>query len=77
MMIVMNRNNILLFISIERHRIFTDGKGVTTLVASYGCPLKCKFCINEKCLKFEMKDKCVNMSPKEFYERVKIDELYF
>ena len=32
--------------AISRHRIATDGKGVTTLVAMHGCPLSCRYCIN-------------------------------
>ena len=32
--------------AIERHRITTDGVGVTTLVGAYGCPLQCKYCLN-------------------------------
>lgn len=36
-------------ISINRHRIETDGRGITTLVAFYGCPLRCKYCLNPKC----------------------------
>lgn len=27
----------------------TDGPGVTTLVAFMGCPLKCRYCLNDKC----------------------------
>ena len=33
--------------SISRLRMGTDGKGVTTLVGFYGCPLDCKYCINK------------------------------
>ncbi|MBR0377075.1 MAG: radical SAM protein [Lachnospiraceae bacterium] len=33
--------------SVSRLRMATDGKGVSTLVAFYGCPLKCEYCINE------------------------------
>ena len=33
-------------IGINRHRLATDGKGVTTLVAFSGCPLRCKYCLN-------------------------------
>ena len=36
---------------ISRLRIDTDGEGVTTLVAFYGCPLSCKYCINSQCNK--------------------------
>lgn len=37
-------------ISIIKHRMNTDGKGVTTLVALLGCPLKCSYCLNKKVL---------------------------
>lgn len=36
--------------SINRHRLTTDGEGVTTLVALYGCPLACEYCINKDIL---------------------------
>ena len=35
--------------SISRLRMGTDGKGVTTLVAFFDCPLHCKYCINDYC----------------------------
>ncbi|MBF1451819.1 4Fe-4S cluster-binding domain-containing protein, partial [Prevotella pallens] len=37
-------------IGIDRHRLTTDGEGVTTLVAFHGCPLHCKYCLNPQCL---------------------------
>ncbi|MCB6973223.1 carboxypeptidase-like regulatory domain-containing protein [Butyricimonas sp. DFI.6.44] len=33
-------------IGIERHRLQTDGEGVSTLVAFHGCPLRCRYCLN-------------------------------
>ncbi len=33
-------------IGISRHRLSTDGDGVTTLVAFHGCPLSCRYCLN-------------------------------
>ena len=36
---------------ILRHRLTTDGAGVTTLVGLYGCPLDCRYCINQEILK--------------------------
>lgn len=33
-------------LAISRHRLTTDGEGVTTLVAFHGCPLSCRYCIN-------------------------------
>lgn len=38
------------FIGIRRHRLLTDGKGVTTLVGFSGCSLICKYCIDIVCL---------------------------
>lgn len=37
-------------ISINKHRMKTDGNGVTTLVALLGCPLRCRYCINKNVL---------------------------
>ena len=34
---------------VERLRINSDGDGVTTLVGFYGCPLKCRYCLNPQC----------------------------
>ena len=36
---------------IIRHRLNTDGNGITTLVALPNCPLSCKYCLNSKALK--------------------------
>ena len=60
--------------NISRLRIGIDGKGVTTLVSSVGCPLHCQYCINKKILaanKFE------NITAKELVERVRCDHLYY
>lgn len=62
-------------IAISRHRMQTDGKGVTTLVGFYGCPLRCRFCLNPQ--SFAPGTKVTHYTPKELYERVKIDQLYF
>lgn len=35
--------------TISRLRMGTDGKGVSTLVVFFGCPLNCKYCINGFC----------------------------
>ncbi len=63
------------FISISRHRIQTDGDGVTTLCGFFGCPLRCKYCINPH--SFSDTTKVIKLTPQELYERVKIDDLYF
>lgn len=62
---------------IERHRLTTDGQGVTTLVGAYGCPLQCRFCLNPHAWDPGTLNKCVRMTPEQLYEKVKIDNLYF
>lgn len=73
----MKTNITLPTISINRHRLATDGIGVTTLVAAYGCPLTCKYCINARVLEPATLEKCVHMTPEQLYEKLKIDNLYF
>lgn len=63
--------------AIERHRLKTDGKGVTTLVGAYGCPLRCHYCLNPHAWNSKTLEKCREMTPLALYEQVKIDELYF
>ena len=59
---------------IGRHRLTTDGEGVTTLVTFNGCPLRCKYCLNNT--SWDM-DKGRDYTPELLYEEVKIDQLYF
>lgn len=42
--------NTFKYISINRHRVTVDGKGVTTLIGLSGCPLNCQYCINKVAL---------------------------
>ena len=53
----------------------TDGKGITSLVTFYGCPLKCQFCLNPQCHRDISED--FYLQADELYKRVQIDELYF
>ena len=62
-------------ITFARHRLATDGQGVTTLVCFHGCPLRCKYCINP--FSFSPDTKYEQISTQELYDRIKIDELYF
>ncbi len=62
-------------IGIVRHRVNTDGVGVTTLVAFHGCTLRCKYCLNPQSLKEAGDFKSV--TPKELYDIVCVDNLYF
>ncbi|MCI5513809.1 MAG: radical SAM protein [Clostridia bacterium] len=61
--------------SINRHRITTDGDGITTLVTFYGCPLRCKYCLNPVC--FAPDTPRTDLTPDELYRMVVIDDLYF
>ncbi len=63
------------FIAISRHRIQTDGQGVTTLCGFYGCPLRCKYCINPQ--SFRDNTKKILHTPESLYDTVKIDDIYF
>ena len=59
---------------ISRHRLTTDGEGVTTLVAFSGCPLRCKYCLNKTSWEPETARR---YTPEMLFEEVKIDQLYF
>ena len=61
-------------LSLARLRMGTDGPGVTTLVAGAGCPLACRWCINQRLLR-ELTPEPVTAA--ELLDRVKIDDLYF
>ena len=63
------------FIGIDRHRLGVDGVGVTTLAAFHGCPLRCKYCLNYRCL--EAPEGLPRYTPQQLYDRVAIDNLYF
>ena len=58
-------------IGICRHRLTTDGTGVTTLVAFHGCPLCCRYCLNSQCLRPD------GVSTEEILQQVTVDDLYF
>lgn len=62
-------------IGINRHRIATDGEGVTTLVAFHGCTLRCQYCLNPQSI--DPDTICRQITPGELYETVRIDNLYF
>lgn len=61
--------------TISRHRMGTDGEGVTTLVGFYGCPLNCKYCANNYCHQSETVR--ANYTPEELLKVLSIDEPYF
>ena len=59
--------------TISRHRNGSDGGGVRTLVTFYGCPLHCKYCINDFC-----HDSVSNMkTTDEVLAELMKDDIYF
>ena len=63
------------FVARARHRMLVDGQGVTTLVCFHGCSLRCHWCLNPFTLDSNTKKEM--LTPRELYEKVRIDELYF
>ena len=61
--------------AIARHRLTTDGQGVTTLVAFAGCPLRCRYCLNPHTLDTEQAWPLYDAQ--RLYDAVRIDSLYF
>ena len=62
-------------IGICRHRLTTDGEGVTTLVAFHGCPLRCKYCLNPQSL--VKPERFPTHDASSLYNETRIDQLYF
>lgn len=60
---------------ITRLRMGTDGRGITTLVTFYGCPLKCAYCLNPQCS--DENTVRAEYSPKELIDIIEIDDIYF
>lgn len=61
--------------AISRLRMATDGEGITTLVCAWGCPLRCAYCINK--FTWNENTKTDRLTPRELYDKVKLDSLYF
>lgn len=59
----------------DRHRLGVDGVGVTTLAAFHGCPLRCRYCLNHRCL--EPPEGLQSYTPQQLYDYVGVDNLYF
>ena len=62
-------------ITCARHRIGSDGKGITTLVLFHGCPLRCHWCLNAYSHAPDTPRR--EMTPAQLYAHVRIDDLYF
>ena len=62
-------------ITCSRLRMTTDGDGITTLVCFYGCPLRCKWCINA--FSYAPDTSYKTLTPQQLYDQIKVDGLYF
>ena len=61
-------------IGINRHRMKTDGSGITTLVGLACCTLSCKYCINKEILQA---NKVKELTAKQLLNIISIDYSYF
>ena len=61
--------------SIKRLSMGLDGNGVVSLVAGYGCPLACKYCLNPRCLNPDTKRN--HYTAEQLIDILRIDNLYF
>ena len=61
--------------AISRLRMATDGEGITTLVCAWGCPLRCRYCLNK--FTWDENTKVRRYTPQELYDKVRLDSLYF
>lgn len=72
----MTMNEILIPVAgINRMRFNLDGNGIRTLIATQGCPLRCKMCINPLTQAKHRKETVY--TPRELYDKIAIDKLYF
>lgn len=71
----MEKNRVAPIMGIDRLRFGSDGKGITSLVTFYGCPLKCRFCLNPQCHR-NITDS-MYLQPEEVFNRIAVDELYY
>lgn len=61
--------------AVSRHRLATDGEGVTTLVCFQGCPLACAYCINDRSRLPDPRARII--TPEELLAELRVDDLYF
>ena len=67
---------------ISRLRMGTDGKGVSTLVTFFDCPLNCKYCVNNFChdkdeLGYDSDTKRAAYTPEELIRVLEQDDIYY
>lgn len=71
----MKMNSFAPIMGIDRLRFGTDGNGITSLVTFYGCPLKCRYCLNPQCHR-NISDS-MYWQPEDVFSRIAVDELYY
>ena len=67
-------------ISISRLRMGTDGKGISTLIVFFDCPLYCEYCINDFCHKTKSSFGRIpraSFTPQELIDFLKQDDIYY
>ncbi len=65
-------------IRVDRLRMGTDGKGVSTLVSLFGCPLNCAYCINSHCHETRQgTERHVLVTPEELVREISRDGIYY
>lgn len=62
-------------IGIQRHRIATDGAGITTLVGFHRCPLSCSYCLNPQCNIENGFSRWI--TPQTLFDELLKDDIYF
>lgn len=62
-------------VAISRHRIATDGAGVTTLVVFHDCPLRCRWCLNPHTWREGSAYRMI--TPQQLLMNVYMDDIYF
>ena len=61
--------------TISRLRMASDGAGISTLVAFYGCPLSCRYCVNWICHNNDTERRYY--SPQNLVNILNKDDIYF
>ena len=67
-------------LSVSRLRMGTDGKGISTLVVFFDCPLYCEYCINDFCHKSQKPFVGVQnaaFTPQELIDILVQDDIYY
>ncbi len=65
--------------AISRLRMGSDGRGISTLVTFFGCPLHCKYCINNFCHESESHNSVPRgaYTPQELIHILRKDDIYY